>query len=144
MFSICMKSESCEYCGRRQLTESSLCDTCHFESSQNVWSLLLLKAPWPSMWPHLLSCQGPLSHVWRKDLDWCLLSWARKPTGKGKAKSSVQPKDATKCQKIMHLKKLPSTCQDKFLRKLHSLIHILAPHRCVSVLMLLRRQHGWI
>lgn len=36
-------------------------------------------------------------------------------TGKGKARSGVQLKDATRCQKIMYLKKLPSTCQKAYI-----------------------------
>lgn len=48
---------------------------------------------------------------------WTDACWVEpgKPTGKGKARSSVQLKDATRCQKIMHLKKLPSTCQKAYI-----------------------------
>ena len=89
------KSESWEYCGRCQLTESSLCDTWHFESQiEFAQSMLMLFhfLCWlygmfdPRFLPHLLSCQGPLSHVWWKDLDWCLLSWARKTNRKRQSK----------------------------------------------------------
>ncbi len=62
------------------------------------------KASWTSQsvsgfgkWPHLLSCQGPLSPVWRKDLDWCLLSWARKTHRKRQRKIWCL---TTRCYKI--------------------------------------------
>ena len=70
---------------------------------------------------------------------WTDACWVEpgKPTGKGKARSGVQLKDATRCQKNskrsctwrschQHVKKLTS-----FLRKLHNFIHILAPQVCV-------------